>query len=138
MGIVLDSTVLVAGERRGMNVVAMLEWIKSELGDQELAIAAMTAAELVHGIWRANRPEVRASRVEFVEEVFVRIPVRPMSLRVARIVGHVDAQKRSKGMTIPTADLLVGATALDLGFTVATANQRHFQMIPGLKVQTLD
>ncbi|HYM10510.1 MAG TPA: hypothetical protein VEU62_07255 [Bryobacterales bacterium] len=60
-----------------------------------------------------------------------------MSLRVARIVGEVDAQARSKGKPIPIADLLIGATALDLGFSVGTANLRHYRLIPGLSVRLL-
>ena len=31
-------------------------------------------------------------------------------------------------------DLLIGVTALEVGFGVATANLRHFGMIPGLDV----
>jgi predicted nucleic acid-binding protein len=38
---------------------------------------------------------------------------------------------------LPLSDLLIGVTALDLGYSVATANLRHFQMIPGLKIISL-
>lgn len=34
-------------------------------------------------------------------------------------------------------DLLIGATALEIGYAVVTANVRHFQLIPGLNVITL-
>jgi predicted nucleic acid-binding protein len=71
---------------------------------------------------------------DFVEEIFARVPVYPLSLRIARIVGHIDATSRSAGKTIPTADLIIGATAMDLGFSVATANERHYRLIPGLRV----
>jgi predicted nucleic acid-binding protein len=33
-------------------------------------------------------------------------------------------------------DLLIGATALELGYAVATHNSRHFELIPGLTVRT--
>src|SRR5579863_5247145 len=36
---------------------------------------------------------------------------------------------------IPFPDLLIGATALSLGFSVLTANLRHFRLIPGLSVK---
>ena len=75
----------------------------------------------MHGIWRARSAEIRARREEFVEEVFARIPVRVMTLRITWLVGRLDAETRSRGETIPTADLLIGATALDMGFSVATA-----------------
>jgi predicted nucleic acid-binding protein len=34
-------------------------------------------------------------------------------------------------------DLLIGATALEIGYSVVTANVRHFRLIPGLKIITL-
>ena len=94
----------------------------------------MSAAELVHGVWRANNHRVRSPREQFVEEFVSRIPVRPFTLRMARSLGRIDAELRAKGTIVPTADLLIGATALDLGFQICTANQRHFRQIPGLKM----
>jgi len=35
---------------------------------------------------------------------------------------------------IALPDLLIGVTALDLGYSVATLKPRHFQLIPGLSV----
>ncbi len=35
---------------------------------------------------------------------------------------------------IPFADLQIGVTALDLGYSVVTKNVRHFRMIPDLNV----
>lgn len=135
MGVVLDSTALIGGERLGYTVPQILAHLQSLLGDQEIVIAAMTAAELVHGVWRAKTPAIRIRREEFVEEIFARIAVRPMSLRVARIVGQIDAKARTRGRTVPIADLLIGATALELGFAVATANIRHYRLISGLHVR---
>jgi predicted nucleic acid-binding protein len=43
----------------------------------------------------------------------------------------------AKGISIPVSDLLIGITALELGYGVATANMRHFQSIPSLTVVTL-
>lgn len=134
MGLIVDSTVLVGAEREGLTVPDTLLKIRKAFGETPVALSVMSAIELVHGIWHAERPEVRARREEFVEDVFTRIPVYPVSLHVGRIAGRVDAESRSKGVTIPTADLLIGATALALGFTVATSNVRHFKLLPKLKV----
>jgi len=38
---------------------------------------------------------------------------------------------------IPFADLLIGATALSLEYSVLTVNPRHFDRIPGLDVVRL-
>jgi predicted nucleic acid-binding protein len=42
---------------------------------------------------------------------------------------------QAAGTRIALADLLIGVTALELGYSVATANTRHFQSIPNLTVQ---
>jgi predicted nucleic acid-binding protein len=137
MGLVLDSTVLIGTERASRSVVQLLQLLDKRFGDESITISAMTAAELIHGVWRASTPQMRALRETFVEEVFARIPVGQISLQTARIIGQIDARCRAKGSVIPTADLLIGATALELGFHLVTANVRHFKLIPGLKVVKL-
>jgi tRNA(fMet)-specific endonuclease VapC len=134
MGLILDSTALIGTERASRSVVQLLQLLQRRFGDESVAISAMTAAELIHGVWRASTPRMRALREAFVEEVFARIPVEQISLQTARIIGQIDARCRAKGSVIPTADLLIGATALELGFRVVTSNLRHFKLIPGLKV----
>ena len=58
----------------------------------------------------------------------------PYTKETAMLAGKLDGEQRSKGVIIPFSDLLIGATALSLGFSVLTANLRHFQKIPGLTV----
>jgi len=135
VGLILDSTVLITGEREAVPLPELLTRIEAKFGSEELAVAAMTAAELVHGVWRAKDAKVRAWREEFVEEVFARIATHPFTLQTARILGRIDAHTRAKGITIPTADLSIGASALELGFSVLTANVRRYRMIPNLKVR---
>jgi tRNA(fMet)-specific endonuclease VapC len=64
MGIVLDSSILVAFERRRFDLERLLADRASP------AIAAVTAAELLVGVERANTPERRTRRQSFVESVF--------------------------------------------------------------------
>jgi predicted nucleic acid-binding protein len=135
--LILDSTVFIDAERRGRTVVMTLERLMRRFKDDEDANSAVTAAELVHGIWRAGDAHIRAGRESFVEEVFARVPTRPLTLAAARIAGRIDAELRRKGTTIPTADLWIGATAIEHGFTVATGNARHFKSLPGLRVRMM-
>ena len=134
MGVVLDSTVWIAAERKRLTVTQTIDELRSTLRDDFVVISALSAAELIHGVWRATTHQARAQREEFVEEILVRIPVQPVSLRIARIMGRIDATARLSGQVIPTADLISGATALDLGFAIATSNVRQFRMLPNLKV----
>jgi predicted nucleic acid-binding protein len=42
-----------------------------------------------------------------------------------------------QGIQIGAHDLMIGSTALALGFSVASFNKRHFDKIEGLKFQLL-
>jgi predicted nucleic acid-binding protein len=63
------------------------------------------------------------------------MPVHPVTVAIALRAGRIDGQTQAAGIRIPLADLLIGVTALELGDSVATANARHFEMIPGLAVK---
>jgi predicted nucleic acid-binding protein len=60
--------------------------------------------------------------------------VYPYTKQTAMLAGKLDGEQQSRGIVIPFADLLIRATALSLGYSVLTANARHFQKIPGLPV----
>jgi predicted nucleic acid-binding protein len=49
-------------------------------------------------------------------------------------VGRIDGENQAKGISLLLADLLIGVTALELSYSVATGNLRHFEQIPGLSV----
>ncbi len=65
------------------------------------------------------------------------VNVYPYTTETARLAGKIDAEQRAKGVVIPFADLLIGATALSLGYSVGTVNIRHFGKVPGLAVLQL-
>jgi predicted nucleic acid-binding protein len=52
-------------------------------------------------------------------------------------VGRIEGEQAAIGNVIAFEDLVIGATALSLDFSVLTANQKHFALIPNLKVLTL-
>jgi predicted nucleic acid-binding protein len=54
MGLVLDSSVVIAAERRGENVTQMLRQIMAASGDQRAVLSSVGLTELVHGIYRAQ------------------------------------------------------------------------------------
>ena len=134
MGLILDSSVVIAAERRGDTVQAFLQHAIDAASDQEAALSAVGVVELVHGIHRADTAERRARREGFVEELLSAVVVYPLTTDVARLAGKLDAEQQSRGVVIPFADLLIGATALSLGYSVLTVNPRHFRRVPGLPV----
>jgi predicted nucleic acid-binding protein len=67
VGIILDSSALIATERRGHTVRQILEQVRLLHSDTEIAISVVTIAELVHGAYRAKTSEQRQNRLEFID-----------------------------------------------------------------------
>ncbi|MGB8261417.1 MAG: PIN domain-containing protein [Terracidiphilus sp.] len=137
MGLILDSSVLIAAERRRETVRQMIQRVRALLGDTESALSAVSAIDLTHGIYRAKTDADRRRRSAFVDELFRDLVVHPVSLPIAQLAGRIEGEQAAKGISIPIEDLLIGATALHLGFDVATLNVKHFNLIPGLKTVSL-
>ena len=137
MGLILDSSVVIDAERRGETVERLVERVIATAGDQEAALSAIGLTELIHGLYRANTPALRFRRQSFLDEVLTDLTVYPYTRETAILAGKIDGEQQNQGVVIPFADLLIGATALSLGFSVLTANLRHFQKVPNLSVVRL-
>ena len=134
MGLILDSSVVIAAERRGDTVEQLIARIMKATGDQEAALSAVGLTELIHGVYRAQAPEIRQRRESFINELLADLTVYPYTKETALLAGKLDGEQQSRGVVIPFGDLLIGATALSLGFQLLTGNPRDFQRIAGLSV----
>ena len=134
MGVVLDSSVLIAAERQGRNVRQLLTLIRAAIGETDVALSVVSLIELAHGVARADSGERRSSREQFIQEVMTGLPVHPVTSSTALRAGRIDGESQAKGICLPLTDLLIGVTALELGYSLATGNLRHFQQVPGLSV----
>lgn len=54
MGVILDSSIVIAGERRRDSVWEILQRVEAVCGTTASALSAVTVVELTHGIYRAN------------------------------------------------------------------------------------
>jgi tRNA(fMet)-specific endonuclease VapC len=82
--------------------------------------------------------ERRLRRQSFVEELRIGLTVYPYTVETAMLAGQIDGEQTAMGVIIPFVDLLIGATALSLGFSILTVNLRHFSQIPGLNVVPIE
>jgi predicted nucleic acid-binding protein len=57
MGLILDSSVLIAAERQGKNARQVLTSLAKEVGETEVGVSVVTLIELAHGAARADTPE---------------------------------------------------------------------------------
>jgi tRNA(fMet)-specific endonuclease VapC len=134
MGIILDSSVLIALERKGKSSKYALQELYERFDGEEIALSIISVVELAHGIARADSEIRRAKRQEYLDDLTATLDIHPVTIPVALRAGQIDGENTAKGIRVATADLLIGVTALELGYRVATSNTRHFQMIPGLVI----
>lgn len=144
MGTVLDTTVFIELERaaRGLpresSIGEIGRRVQGRLGErEEIAIAAITASELLHGAHRAT-DEYRARREAFTESVLAAFPVLAFDLLAARVHARLWAELARSGADVGAHERLIAATALSAGWRVGTANARHFRRVPGLDVVPIE
>ena len=133
MAYLIDSSVWIEMERHGQRV----RDIRNLIPDESIAVAAITASELLVGVARADTEERRSRRERFVETVLQVAPVETFDLPVARVHAKLVAQMAGEGSLIGSHDLLIAATALAYGYGVLTHNVRDFGRVPGLDVRTV-
>jgi len=96
VGLILDSSVVIAGERRGHTVCQILEQFKTGYGEIEIGLSVVTVVELVHGIQRANTEDRRQRRQAFVDELIRDVPVHPVTIETARIAGRIEGTQAAQ------------------------------------------
>lgn len=134
MGLMLDSSIVIRAERRRDKPEQLIEQLTNEIPDQPLAVSAIALTEIVHAIARAPDLERRLRREDFIRQLLMDIEVVPYARATAFLAGKIDGEQRALGVTIPSMDLLIGVTALEIGYSLVTVNLRHFNLIPGLSV----
>lgn len=105
------------------------------IGDEDdVAIAAVTAAELLVGVELADRRS-RQRRHSFVDDVLSAIPIETYDLEVARVHATLLAHTRRSGRPRGAHDLLIAATALARRRVVVSADPTGFDDLPDLAVR---
>lgn len=128
MGLILDTSILIAAERQQFDLERLFE----EHADEPFFIAAITVSELLHGVERAPSGHRRAQRAKFVEAILGEMEVIDFDSAVARRHAAVWAVLGKSGRMIGAYDLLIAATALHYDHRLATLNTAEFLHVHGL------
>jgi tRNA(fMet)-specific endonuclease VapC len=126
--LILDTTILIDAERHG----ATLDELVGD--DDDVAMAAVTVAELLVGVELADRRR-RKTRATYVSKVLGTIPSEPYDTEVARAHARLLAHVRRSGRPRGAHDLIIAATALARGRTVIAADAPGFTDLPGIAVK---
>jgi predicted nucleic acid-binding protein len=135
MGIVIDTSALVAVERRATDLSAVL----SIHGEEPVALPAIVWAELLAGVRLAKDTAIAARRRAFLEQIRLNIALVPFDDLVAEHYADIFAECLKTGTPIPQNDIAVAATARHLGYSVLVGSQdeNHFRNVKGLNVIVL-
>jgi tRNA(fMet)-specific endonuclease VapC len=129
MAIILDADVIIRGEKGTFD---LRTWVASRPDDQ-FEVAAITVAELWHGVERAVGAH-KTRREQYLQAILNSLPVISYTEQTAYEHARIWAELESKGKMIGFYDVIVAATALERGSDVATFNKKHFAQVKGLTV----
>jgi predicted nucleic acid-binding protein len=94
MGLILDSSVLIAAEREGRNAHQALTQIAVRAAGEDVALSVVTVLELAHGAARADTEQRRATRRQFIHELMAAIPVHPVCCSGSQ--GRTDRRREHR------------------------------------------
>jgi predicted nucleic acid-binding protein len=130
VALLIDTSIFIGLERRSLPAQAL----DQVLPDDSVALASMTASELLMGVHRADTEQRRTRRSAFVEQILGAFPVLPFGLEAARLHAELACRLMMSGSMIGAHDLIIAATALASGCAVVTDNAREFGRIAELVV----
>ncbi|MGH9172190.1 MAG: PIN domain-containing protein [Acidimicrobiales bacterium] len=130
MAVLIDTSVLVAAERGGIELERVFD------PNQQYAVSAVSAAELLYGVHRAvgRRAQLRSA---YVEGLLAEVPILPVDLLVARAYARASAALARAGTRVDANDLWIGATAIANDLTVLSLDG-DFDRIPGVTRAPVD
>ncbi|MEX2419539.1 MAG: PIN domain-containing protein [Acidimicrobiia bacterium] len=127
--LLLDTTFLIDAERSGSHLEGVLA------DDDDVAIAAITVAELLVGVRLASGRR-KSERAAFVDDVVSTLPIVAYDLAVAQHHSELLAVVRQAGRPRGAHDLIIAATARSSRRVVVTTDAVAFEGLPGVTVRS--
>jgi len=116
--------------RGDAGIVGRLEELKPE----GLGPSVISLAELYEGVFSSR--DSQASE-EGLNNFFRRVAIIGIDEETCRLFGRERGRLRVGGKVVGDFDLLIGSTALRHDLTLLTNNRRHFEMIEGVRLESV-
>ena len=123
----LDTDTLLFSLRGNRAVLG--KWTK--LRADQWAISAVSGYEIQKGV-EANPSTSTSKRAALLLD---QVEFEPVTREAAIIAARVHQGLKTKGIMIGVADELLAAQTIALNATLVTNNTKHFENIPGLKLE---
>jgi tRNA(fMet)-specific endonuclease VapC len=129
MRVLLDSDIVSAILNRDPRVVDRARDYFNQ--HKRFSFSIFTKYEILRGLKArdANRKLGQFEQICRLNEIL------PLTDSIVERAAEIYANLRIAGTPINDADILIGATALEHGMSVATNNERHFTRIQGLQIE---
>ena len=111
---------------------SLLQRMQAGVDQQDIAISAITRAELRYGVEMMDKFDKRRKRIGLLLQ---ELPALPWSIAAADEFGRVRALLRRQGTPVGEFDTQIAAHALAENLILVTHDTRHFERIPGLKLE---
>lgn len=127
MRFLLDSDTCIFALRGNPKVMSHIY----ELHPSEWAISSLTAFELHRGITKGLRADVARQTEGFIQTA----QVLQFGENESKLAAEIEQRLKIHGKPVGVVDILIGSHALSHGLPLVTNNTRHFERIPGLKLE---
>ena len=121
----LDTCICIALLKKSPSVIQRLR----EVGTHNCMISDITLAELYFGAFKSGK-EKHFNDVSEISKLFKNFPIQYM-----RKYGEIRWELERQGFRIGDMDMFIAATAIEEDLILVTDNVKHFNRIPGLKVE---
>ena len=127
--VVLDTDILSAIMRQNPNVLLHAREYLAE--HNRFTLSLITRYEILRGL------KVKKANTQLAAfDVFCsRCTILPLSDEATNKASDIYADLSQRGLLIGDADILIAASVLVRGMSIATNNERHFSRISGLQVE---
>lgn len=111
---------------------SLVQRMQAGVEAQDIAISAVTRAELRYGLEMMDKLDKRRKRIDLLLK---ELPALPWSIEAADEFGRIRAYLRRNGTPVGEFDTQIAAHALTEKLILVTHNTRHFETVPGLKLE---
>jgi len=105
-----------------------------ELQSEGLALSIISLAELYEGIYYSSDPD---GNERALNDFLRGVTVIGIDEETCKIFGRERGRLRAEGKRVGDPDLFIASTALQHNLILLTNNRRHFEMIAGVRLESL-
>ena len=105
------------------------------LATTQILVSEVTLAELTFGAYNSSDFERHLQEPQWLRRYITVLDISDVFEEYAQIRCALRKLKKNLDKEIGNFDILIGATALHYDLTVVTDNVKHFEVMPGVKVE---